>query len=384
MQNYLVKYCSIKFCFLIIIYLFLLFTPINLNAAVNGRFVTVQQDSNKYAVKFQINSDSNKDTIGCSTIIFNFNNQVLSFPSTPVKNTDYSFIDLSASDYNLTLTRPLENQIWINIETLASIKGTALKAAPGWTDVVQINFYIANKDSAINLTWQTLNTNYAIYGITNTATLSLGTWEDETTAPLPVELTNFSAAIEKNNNVILNWQTASEINNFGFEIERSPSQPSHIVAGQREGAETVKWYKIGFIKGNGTINSVINYSFTDVTAINGNKYKYRLKQVDFDGSYNFSNEIEADLSPKEFKLFQNYPNPFNPTTSIQYSVSSNQFVRLKVYDIAGREVATLVNENKQPGIYEAKFDASSLSSGVYIYRLITTDYTDIKKMILLK
>ena len=184
MQNYLGKYSSIKFCFLTAIYLFLLFTPINLNGAVNGRFVTVQQDSNKYAVKFQINSDSNKDTIGCSTIIFNFNNQALSFPSIPVKNIDYSFIDLSASDYNLTLTRPLENEIWINIESLLSNKGTILKTAPGWTDVVQIDFNIINKDSTINLTWQTLNSNYAIYGITNTATLSLGNWEDETTAPL--------------------------------------------------------------------------------------------------------------------------------------------------------------------------------------------------------
>ena len=138
--------------------------------------------------------------------------------------------------------------------------------------------------------------------------------------PLPVELTNFSAAIENNNSVMLKWQTASEINNFGFEIERSPSQPSHIVAGQREGAETVNWEKIGFIKGNGTVNSVNNYSFADATVINGNIYNYRLKQIDFDGSYKFSNEIEEDLSPKEFKLFQNYPNPFNPTTSIRYTI----------------------------------------------------------------
>jgi hypothetical protein len=120
------------------------------------------------------------------------------------------------------------------------------------------------------------------------------------------------------------------------------------------------------------------------------KYQYRLKQIDFDGSFEYSNIIEAEInSPEEFSLSQNYPNPFNPTTTIQYSIPSNgkgetSNVTLKVFDVLGNEAATLVNEEKQPGVYEVEFDASQLSSGIYFYKLQTENYSSTKKMILLK
>ena len=110
-------------------------------------------------------------------------------------------------------------------------------------------------------------------------------------------------------------------------------------------------------------------------------------QIDFDGSINFSNEIEVDLSlTQSFKLGQNYPNPFNPTTSIKYSISSRQFIILKIYDLLGNEVVNLVDEEKPAGEYEVKFDASEykLSSGIYFYKIQAGEFSQIKKLVLLK
>src|SRR5690606_1466374 len=129
---------------------------------------------------------------------------------------------------------------------------------------------------------------------------------------------------------------------------------------------------------------------SDVCSSDLNSYKlyYRLKQIDFNGSFEYSNVIEIDLAPSSFSLSQNYPNPFNPKTSIEYKVGSTEYVTLKVYDVLGREVATLVNEVKQPGIYEVEFNPASgignLSSGVYYYQLQSGNFIETKKMIYLK
>ncbi len=194
---------------------------------------------------------------------------------------------------------------------------------------------------------------------------------------LPVELVSFTADVRQNS-VILNWQTATEMNNYGFEIERS-KEKSH-------------WGKIGFVEGNGTSNSPNEYSFTDVVSQSG-KYFYRLKQIDIDGAYKYSNVVEVIVgSPEKFELRQNYPNPFNPVTTIEYSIpivkaknfSPQQKVELKIYDVLGREIATLVNKKQLPGNYSVKFDASNLPSGVYIYSLRSGSFVATRKMILLK
>ena len=192
---------------------------------------------------------------------------------------------------------------------------------------------------------------------------------------VPVELVSFSAIVS-DNSVELNWITATELNNSGFEIERS----SHT---ERSRSMT-DWEKIGFINGNGTTSQSHSYSFSDHNLSTG-KYVYRLKQIDFDGTFSYSNEVEVDLSlPQTFSLEQNFPNPFNPSTSIQYAVSSRQLVTLKVYDLLGNEIATLVNENKPAGNYEVSFDAKNLSSGTYFYKLQAGSFVETKKMMMIK
>ena len=198
---------------------------------------------------------------------------------------------------------------------------------------------------------------------------------------VPVELVSFSVNVN-NNNVNLNWITATELNNSGFDIERA------VIANE---VKNLNWETIGFVNGNGTTSESHSYSFTDENIVSG-KYSYRLKQIDFDGTFEYSNEVEVDLSlPQIFSLEQNYPNPFNPTTTIKYSIPSvisneerNLNVTLKIYDILGNEVATLVNENKPAGSYEIDFNASSLTSGVYFYKFQAGSFVETKKMILLR
>ena len=202
----------------------------------------------------------------------------------------------------------------------------------------------------------------------------------------PVELTSFDGDYVAEN-VELIWETATEVNNYGFEVERQYRVSS---------SEYGDWEKIGFVEGHGTVNIAYSYSFVDSTLPAVDTVSYRLKQVDLGGSYEYSKEIKVAINnlsvtgvededlPSEFGLSQNYPNPFNPTTSIEYRVSSSENVSIKIYDMLGREVMTLVNEVKSPGTYNVKMYGANLASGVYIYRMTSGDYVSVKKFMLMK
>jgi len=165
------------------------------------------------------------------------------------------------------------------------------------------------------------------------------------------------------------------LNNAGFEVERSALS-----------AERQAWEKIGFVTGKGTTTEIINYSFVDDELLTQKTY-YRLKQVDFDGTFSYSDEVVVDVNaPLTFSLAQNYPNPFNPSTVINYQLPVAGLVTLKVFDVLGNEVVTLVNEEKNAGSYNAQFTMNNvqLSSGIYFYKLQAGSFVDTKKMILLK
>lgn len=196
------------------------------------------------------------------------------------------------------------------------------------------------------------------------------------TSPLPVELTSFSASV-KENLVELKWETATENNNWGFEIER---------AQKNKNDNELSWLKVGFIKVNGSSVKPKYYSFTDKNLSFG-QYMYRLKQVDNNGSFKYSKTIEVNFGsiPKGFVLNQNYPNPFNPTTTIKFAVSKKSRAVLKVYNMLGAEVATLFDGlAKSNQVYKINFNAASLPSGIYVYKLQTNEKSEIKKMVLLK
>ncbi len=189
------------------------------------------------------------------------------------------------------------------------------------------------------------------------------------TTTIPVELLSFSSSVA-GNAVTLDWSTATELNNQGFEVQRSTGSD--------------KFADLGFIKGNGTTIEQKNYTYSDKNLKNG-KYYYRLKQVDYNGNYKYSKVVEADLRAlNSYVLEQNYPNPFNPATSISYQLPVNSFVTLKVYDVLGNEIATLINEEKPAGAYKLDWNAADQPSGVYFYQLKAGSYMDTKKMILLR
>ena len=198
--------------------------------------------------------------------------------------------------------------------------------------------------------------------------------KDSNSTILPVELATFSVAY-KGNNIELKWITATEVNNKGFEIERKTDN---------------LWKTIGFVSGKGTNTNTNKYYFVDNiknVSYNGS-IVYRLKQVDYDGTYKYSNEVvvRVNSNPVEYSLMQNYPNPFNPSTVIKYSVSENTHVILKIFDVLGREVSTLLDEEKTVGKYTINFNAAQagLSSGTYFYTIKAGNFFQTKKMLLLK
>lgn len=198
----------------------------------------------------------------------------------------------------------------------------------------------------------------------------------EYSGPLPVELVSFSAAIN-DTEVILNWLTATEVNNYGFEIERKNPPLNPLQGGDFE--------TVGFVEGHGNSNSQKEYNFTDSEIKSAGTYSYRLKQIDNDGAYEFSKAIEVNFgTPINFELNQNYPNPFNPSTTISFNLPKSGEATLKVYNLIGEEIKTLAEGYMEAGVYTVNFNAEGLPSGMYIYRMSTPGNTQVRKMILMK
>lgn len=186
---------------------------------------------------------------------------------------------------------------------------------------------------------------------------------------LPVELESFTVT-KTNNNVLIRWQTLSEINNDRFEIERSNNN--------------IDYEKIGEVKGKGNSSSKIYYTFTDNSAKLGTYY-YRLKQIDIDGSFEYSQVVKLEFNkPLEFGMSQNFPNPFNPLTKIEFSLPNFSYVSIDLFNLIGQKVATIIEGDFDAGYHKAEFNASELSSGLYLYKITAGEFTQIKKMMIVK
>jgi photosystem II stability/assembly factor-like uncharacterized protein len=259
----------------------------------------------------------------------------------------------------------------------ATLNGTILKTTDGGTSwVIQANPTMLSLNSIYFVTPQ-IGWTVGYYGsILNTINGSI-----------PVELTSFTARVA-NNEIELSWQTSTETNNYGFKIERKKMLTPRE---ENELNEVRVWESLGFVEGKGTTTEPQYYLFVDKN-MNAGTYSYRLKQIDFDGSFDYSNIVEVDVGiPNGFFLSQNYPNPFNPSTKINFRISQTTFASLKVYSLLGAEVVSLLNEVKTPGVYEVNFDVTNplmsregLTSGVYFYRLQAGTFVQTKKMLYLK
>ncbi len=353
---------------------------------VNGRFVITNTDSSKLAVLLQINTSTGTDAMGGATIVIGFDTATISIKANPVKNLDYFYHNFCGGNYSpATVTRPMKNRVWINIDLPYSFSnmGTLVSDTSGWTDIVTIYFDITDPNGMASIFWIPTSLYWGIYDDDNITLWNTGQFLNQLNFPLPVELGSFNATLLDNKNVLLRWSTVSSVNSYGFEIEKSQKSK---VKSQNE------WEKIGFVESLGNSNTIIEYSFTDLTPHYTRLINYRLKMIDNDGSFKYSDVVEVDAGPVTFELKQNYPNPFNPVTVIGYQLSVDGIVNLKVYDVLGNEIATLADEFREAGYHTIDFNAAGLASGVYFYRLIAGgsstgsghNFVETKKMILLR
>jgi hypothetical protein len=263
-------------------------------------------------------------------------------------------------------------RLWNVVRTQSEIADNRFTELTG-SESGLVGYWKLNETSGTNANDETANA--------KDGTLTNGvSWLGE--AGLPVELTSFSASCT-GEMVTLKWTTATEVNNYGFEIQRCVARDRHL-----GGDGHVGWTDIGFVQGNGTSNAPKEYSFSDKIFAAG-KYSYRLKQIDRDGKFSYSQSVEVNVGqvPMEFSLEQNYPNPFNPNTTIRYSLpdaGTRFIVSLKIYDVLGNEITTLVHQHQAQGNYDVTFDASRLASGIYFYKLTADKFTSMKKLILLR
>ena len=354
--------------FSVVIMLFLI-----LNAAAQTydlRFVIVNSNETNFDVQIQLKSSS-IFKLAASNITFDYNTSAISNPSL-LSAQNYSGINGNSVYGDMTVTQPDAGVASVNIIYTYSTDAHASDVPTTWTEVAIVRFNIVNSSNTPNLVFRTsglsLTTIYKIEGSTTTL-LSPGDLYSNN-EPLPVELNSFTAS-ENNNSVELKWSTSTEVNNYGFSVERR--------------VKNSEWGAVGFVQGNGNSNSKKEYSFTDNNVSSGN-YSYRLKQIDNNGSFTYSNvvDVTCNLQLSTFGLYQNYPNPFNPTTKIRYQIPEAGNISLKVYNLLGSEVATLVNEEKSAGNYEVEFNASQFASGIYIYTLKSDGKAITKMMNLIK
>ena len=189
--------------------------------------------------------------------------------------------------------------------------------------------------------------------------------------PVPVELNSFSAYVS-GKTVKLDWSTATETNNLRFDVQLK--------------YDAIEWQTIGSLKGNGTTTQAQHYSFSDdLSTYSSLKIFYRLKQIDLDGSFSYSNEISVDNNiVSSFELEQNYPNPFNPSTKIKFNIPMTEKVKIEVFNAVGNKVATLLNEVKEAGSHEIQLNADNWATGAYFYKISAGNFSATKKMLLIK
>ena len=307
----------------------------------------------------------------------NFNNGIAELTNPKLKRGDKIYFRIKDSFNRWSPSRPVQ----FDFKDMHKAEYYIHLAGGGTTSPEPMTLIASDDSSSIfeaiknNIPWNDGDTVYVRY---QTKERFYSKWLMQT-GIVPVELVSITGKFDvTTSSVNLEWLTATETNNYGFEIERSISDD---------------WQKVGFVKGNGTTTIPQKYSFTDnINDLKGqmsdslNTIKYRLKQIDFGGAVEYSSVIEIiiDQKPLTFNLCQNYPNPFNPTTTISFSIAQSNHVTLKVFDILGREVITILNEKREAGMHSIKFDSNNLPGGLYFYKLETGDFIEIKKMMILK
>ncbi|HMS34587.1 MAG TPA: T9SS type A sorting domain-containing protein [Ignavibacteria bacterium] len=350
---------------LIIVFTFLLYG--NVMSSQTGR-ATISQVNNGSTIEISIYLKSTGDSewsLGFASFVFSYNRSAL---ENAVEYEEGIWDNNTNPEYSDQIIVPYSGGNSESIEIGLNSISPGTVVSPESTLVGIVRFNILNDSANHNVRW---NLNYCavLDNMGNNITSGI-IFTDPENGILPVELSDFSADVIQNN-VILKWETSVELNNSGFSIERS--------------AVNGHWNQIGFVTGSGYSSTLISYLFEDKNLISG-KYNYRLKQIDYNGSYQYYtlNENVHIGIPERFSLNQNYPNPFNPVTKISFDIPAEGNVMLRIFDNTGRLIRTLVNEIRGAGYYTTEFNGADLSSGTYYCRLESGNFSDVKKLVLLK
>ncbi|HVO74517.1 MAG TPA: T9SS type A sorting domain-containing protein [Ignavibacteriaceae bacterium] len=381
-----------KFMLFIFIYIFLLpigniFSQVTCEATIENQYVN---GTDFYFDIYLKRTGANDLYLGNAQFILIFNSAAYTNPS--IIKQAASFWNLISSDltsvgsnYRTNTSVTISgNQIQISINGPTPSDQEGFDASVARIDnqekVHQIGRYkisgISNSNEYMNLQWVSAgDPRSKLFSLANTdpfiSSEATGTWTNPPNQELPVEMISFCANIIENKAIHLIWQTASEVNNYGYEVERK-------IYGNEN------WVKLKFIAGCGNTNSPKSYEYIDSNPIGGSKFIYRLKQIDTDGKYTYSDKVAVEILPKEFQLYQNYPNPFNPDTKIKFAVPIKSKVSLILYSALGEKVKEIANGDYEPGFYNIDLNASDLASGVYIYRLVANNFVASKKIMLMK
>jgi hypothetical protein len=337
------------------------------------QFVLSQNDGAVYAVTAQIRSNVSTFGMGFASLVFTYDTSAL---STPVLDAGLNF---NSGLYNaINVTTPAVDRVSINIVYNGG-SGSGTVVPGSYIDIARIRFTTKNVAGHSSLVWRVVTPSQT--GVFNDAAVLVtkGTLFGLDNSPLPIQLSSFVASVASAGHAGLRWTTLSEINNYGFEVQKAADKSAAFqsISGS-------------FTAGNGTTTVKHDYSYVDNSYATGNVY--RLKQLDLDGTTHFSDAVDplavtgvsVKVLPTEYSLSQNYPNPFNPSTVIEFALPKDSHVTLELYNILGQKVMTLVDEVQPAGYHSVKFDGTNLASGMYLYRLSTGQQTFLKKLLLMK
>ena len=309
------------------------------------------------------------NALGGSAASFNFNTAGLANPSLVVEPGG----PLDNANYPNTTVQIISDKCIVDIQfALNAFAGTLPLNVK--TKLLTVSMAVTNTNLNAGLSWDDTNTGF----FDNTDATVTTTLTGSSNIPLPVELTSFTSKL-LNDKVQLIWRTKTEVNNYGFNVERRINEGD--------------WNSIGFVEGHGNSNSPKEYSFSDKDLFaGGSNFQYRLKQIDTDGQFEYSDVVEVEIVPTQFELSQNYPNPFNPSTTIRFSLPQAAQIKLNLYNMIGEQIATLAEGMYETGNHKVTFNAANLPSGAYIYRIESSDpstgsgqsFVQVKKMILMK
>lgn len=361
------------------VYLIIIIIFLSLNAVFGQKIAqhtitnfSVNTSTNKFS--FDIYSQRTGTTfirVGVTNYLIVFNNSGLNTPILSNINPKYT-VGSPTGDYDaMTVETSFGNQVNVTIRYTGSTSGTGdllSTTGPMGELICTVTLNIINQNTIAMVSWNTNDSQMLDANILQPVT---NNYQGAYNGSLPIELSTFTGKVVNGTKVNLKWETKTEVNNYGFNVER------RIKDGE--------WNKIGFVEGSGTSNSPKNYSYTDNDIFaGGSKLQYRLKQVDTDGQFDYSDIVEVTLVPTQFELSQNYPNPFNPSTTIRFSLPTETKLKINIYNMLGELVQTLADGNYEAGYHKVTFNASALPSGAYIYRIESGEFVQVRKMILLK